>query len=175
MKPISMISAVAQNGVIGANNDMPWSVSTDLKFFRQTTTGKPVIMGRRTFQSICTTLGKPLPNRTNIVITRDTSFSHEDEAVLVVQSFADALTVANEVALSDGVEEIMVVGGGQIYREAMPQASTLYITRIHAEPEGDTKFPEIIADEWDLIEDTPFKRGEKDSASSSLEIYKRRG
>lgn len=175
MKPISMISAVAQNGVIGANNDMPWSVSTDLKFFRQTTTGKPVIMGRRTFQSICTTLGKPLPNRTNIVITRDTSFSHEDEAVLVVQSLADALTVANEVALRDGVEEIMVVGGGQIYREAMPQASTLYITRIHSEPEGDTKFPEIIADEWDLVEDTPFERGEKDSASSSLEIYKRRG
>ncbi|MES0870549.1 dihydrofolate reductase [Pseudovibrio sp. SCP19] len=172
MKQISMISAVAENGVIGANNDMPWSVSTDLKFFRKTTTGKPVIMGRRTFESICTTLGKPLPNRKNIVITRDPSYAYD--GVEVVSSLGDALTLANDIAENDDVDEIMIVGGGQIYKEAMPKASTLYITRIHAQPDGDTKFPEIHEDEWELAERTPFDRGEKDSADSSLEIYRRR-
>ncbi len=171
MKPISMISAVADNGVIGADNDMPWSVSTDLKFFRVTTTGKPVVMGRRTFESICARLGKPLPNRKNIVVTRDPNYAYE--GVEVVGNLGDALTLANDIAESDGVDEIMVVGGGQIYKAAMPQASTLYITRIHAEPEGDTKFPEINPDEWELSERTPFERGAKDSAESTLEIYRR--
>lgn len=172
MKQISMISAVAENGVIGANNDMPWSVSTDLKFFRKTTTGKPVIMGRRTFESICATLGKPLPNRKNVVITRDPNYAYE--GVEVVSSLGDALTLANDIAENDGVDEIMIVGGGQIYKEAMPKASTLYITRIHAQPDGDTKFPDIHEGEWDLAERTPFDRGENDSADSSLEIYRRK-
>nr|AOT83001.1 hypothetical protein [uncultured bacterium] len=173
MKRISMISAVAENGVIGANKDMPWSISTDLKFFRKTTTGKPVIMGRRTFESICSSLGKPLPNRTNIVITRDRTYAHEGAEV--VGNLKDALTFAEHVAEVEGVDEIMVVGGGQIYAEAMSSASTLYITRVHATPEGDTCFPKIDASEWDLTENTPFDRGEKDTADTSLEIYRRRG
>ncbi|SDR36096.1 dihydrofolate reductase [Pseudovibrio sp. Tun.PSC04-5.I4] len=173
MKRVSMISAVAENGVIGAKNDMPWSISTDLKFFRKTTTGKPVIMGRRTFESICNSLGKPLPNRTNIVITRDRTYAHDGAEV--VGSLKDALTFAEHVAETDGVDEIMIVGGGQIYAEAMPSASTLYITRVHAAPEGDTKFPEIHESEWELAERTPFDRGEKDTADTSLEIYKRLG
>ncbi len=172
MKQISIISAVAENGVIGANNGMPWSVSTDLKFFRKTTTGKPVIMGRRTFESIYSRLGKPLPNRKNIVITRDPNYANE--GVAVVNSLGDALTLANDIAENDGVEEIMIVGGGQIYKEAMPKASTLYITRIHAQPEGDTKFPDIRKGEWELAECTSFEHGEKDSAGSSLEIYRRK-
>ncbi|KZL21450.1 Dihydrofolate reductase type 3 [Pseudovibrio axinellae] len=172
MKEIAIISAVAENGVIGANNDMPWSVSTDLKFFRKTTVGKPVIMGRRTFESICATLGKPLPKRTNIIVTRDQTFTYD--GVEVVNSLGDALTLANDIAENDGVDEIMIVGGGQIYNKAMPKASTLYITRIHAEPDGDTNFPDIHENDWEMVERTPFVRGEKDSADSSLEVYRRR-
>ncbi|MTI19174.1 dihydrofolate reductase [Rhodobacteraceae bacterium RKSG542] len=168
MSFISMISAVAENGVIGADNDMPWHISTDLKFFKKTTLGKPVIMGRRTFQSI----GKPLPGRTNIVITRDSAF--KPEGALVVPSLEEAITLAQSSANVQGIDEIMVIGGGQIYAMAMPMANRLYITRVHAKPEGDTKFPDIREADWELVERTPFERGPKDTADTSLEIYQRR-
>ncbi|MDX5594063.1 dihydrofolate reductase [Pseudovibrio sp. SPO723] len=167
MTAIAMISAVAENGVIGADNDMPWSISTDLKFFRKTTMGKPVIMGRRTLLSI----GKPLPGRTNIVVTRDEGFAYE--GVTIARSVDEAIDLGLQVAREKTLDEIMIIGGGQIYLAAMPQATRLYITRVHAKPEGDTHFPEIAEDMWALKERTPFERGEKDTASTSLEIYER--
>ncbi|WP_310619114.1 dihydrofolate reductase [Flexibacterium corallicola] len=168
MVKISMISAVAENGIIGAGNDMPWHISTDLKFFKKTTMGKPIVMGRRTFQSI----GKPLPGRTNIVITRDSTF--QPEGVVTASGLDEGLDVAKAKAQETGVNEIMIMGGGQVYNMAMPHATKLYITRVHAKPEGDTLFPDIDNSDWQLSETLPFQRGEKDSADTSLEIYERR-
>lgn len=114
---------------------MPWHLSEDLKFFKRVTMGKPVIMGRKTFQSI----GKALPGRTNIVVTRDLSFEAED--VLVVSSVDEALHVARDVAHMQAADEIMVIGGAEIYGQSLPYADRLYVTEIDAEVDGDTFFP----------------------------------
>ncbi|WP_068085887.1 dihydrofolate reductase [Polycladidibacter stylochi] len=171
MALISLIAAVAENGVIGAANKMPWSISTDLKFFRSITMGKAIIMGRKTFLSI----GKALPGRRNIIISRDTSF--QANCTEVVASVEAALALCQS-ASPDGHEyardEVMVIGGGQIYQYAMPLAEKLYITRVLATPEGDTYFPEISLENWDLEETRCFERGAKDSADTRLEIYRRK-
>ncbi|WP_102866873.1 dihydrofolate reductase [Pseudovibrio exalbescens] len=168
MTAISMIAAVAENGVIGANNSMPWSISTDLKFFRRTTMGKPMIMGRRTLLSI----GRPLPGRTSIVVTRDPGFAFE--GVVVSHSVDAAIEAALSEAAAKNLDEIMIIGGGEVYREAMPRATRLYITRVHDRPEGDTFFPSLNEGDWELVERQPFERGEKDSAATSLEVFERK-
>ena len=134
--------AVADNNVIGLDNDMPWHVSTDLKRFKAMTMGKPLVMGRRTFQSI----GKPLPGRTNIVITRDDTFS--PDGVHVVKSIDDALEFAISKAKADGVDEVAVIGGGTIYNALWDRADRLYVTHVHAKPDGDTFLPSIDQDVW---------------------------
>ncbi len=141
---IALIAAVSENGVIGVNGDMPWRLSEDLKWFKKNTLGKPIIMGRKTFQSI----GKPLPGRSNIVITRDDSFAHED--VLVVRSISEALEVGKRIAVSDGSSEICIIGGGEIYAQTLPLASRLYLTRVMATLEGDVFFPEIDSRNWNI-------------------------
>ncbi len=134
---IAMIWAMAENRVIGRNNNLPWHLPNDLKYFKKLTTGKPVIMGRKTYESI----GKPLPNRINIVITRDETF--KADGVKVVNSVQDALDLAEAECLISGGEEVIVMGGEQIYKLCLPHADRLYITFVHANVDGDAFFPEF--------------------------------
>lgn len=144
---LAMIVAAAENHVIGRDNDLPWHLPNDLKYFKATTMGKPIVMGRKTYDSI----GRPLPGRPNIVITRNTEWQvapeHRD-AVTVVSSVEEALAAANRVAEEAGVEEVMVIGGAEIYRMLFDQADRLYLTRVHGEVEGDACFPELAASDW---------------------------
>ena len=127
---ISMIAAMADNRIIGKDNQMPWHLPADFAWFKRCTMGKPVVMGRKTFESI----GRPLPGRLNIVISRDASLSIE--GVTTVASIEQALEVAGEV------EEVMIIGGGAIYAACLPMANKLYVTHIEAEIDGDTQFPD---------------------------------
>jgi len=167
MVRISLIVAAAENGVIGKNNDMPWKISSDLQYFKKTTMNKPIIMGRKTFESI----GKPLPGRTNIVITRDTGFGAE--GVITAHSAQMALEVAKSIAEVKGHKEVMVIGGAQIYELCLPEADRLYLTRIHAEIEGDTYFPELKASQWLEYSREDHYAGEKDSHDYSFIVLDR--
>jgi len=137
---IALIAAVAENGVIGRAGGLPWRLSGDLKHFKAVTLGKPVVMGRKTFQSI----GKPLPGRTNIVVTRDPDF--RADGIETVPDLAAALERAQEIAGADG--EVMVIGGGDVYRQALPSADRLYLTEVHAAPDGDAHFPAFDRAGW---------------------------
>jgi dihydrofolate reductase len=139
---ISLIAALSDNRIIGRDNKMPWHLPRDLKYFKHVTMGKPIVMGRKTFDSV----GKPLPGRTNIVVTRQSAW--QMHGVHVVHSLGEAMAFAQRLPLIDGNEEVMVIGGAQIYREVLPQAHRLYLTQIHAHFEGDAFFPEIREDEW---------------------------
>ena len=135
---ISLIAAMGKNRVIGKNNSLPWHLPAEMKFFKETTKNKPVIMGRKTFESI----GKPLPNRKNIIITRDQNF------------MADGCTVVNSVdeALKESEgNEVMIIGGAQIYKEFLSKANKIYLTIIDENFDGDTFFPEYNEDEWEEI------------------------
>ncbi|WP_142848069.1 dihydrofolate reductase [Telmatospirillum sp. J64-1] len=140
MSILSLIVAAAENGVIGRGNQLPWHLPGDLKWFKAKTLGKPVVMGRKTFQSI----GKPLPGRPNIVVTRDRSFAAE--GITVAHSLQDGLHQAE--SLLDGGDEVMVIGGAEIFRECLPLARRLYLTEVHAEVEGDVYLPEIDRGQW---------------------------
>ncbi|MCK5893497.1 MAG: dihydrofolate reductase [Endozoicomonadaceae bacterium] len=139
---LAMIAALAENNTIGINNKLPWHLPGDLLYFKAITMGKPVIMGRKTFDS----LGKPLSGRTNIVITRDGEYQRE--GVSIVYSLEEAMILAEDIALINGYEEAMVIGGEQIYRKALPLADRLYLTRIHRSVEGDAFFPKLEPSEW---------------------------
>lgn len=147
---ISVIVAIAQNNVIGANNQLLWHISADLKRFKALTTGHTVIMGRKTYQSI----GRPLPNRKNIVISRNASFIAE--GCTVCTSLNEAIKLcANET-------EVFIMGGGEIYRQALPLANKLYLTKVHGSYNGDTFFPEIDTNKWCIIleqQGTPTAEG----------------
>lgn len=146
---ISMIVAVARNGVIGHANDLIWHISEDLRRFKAITTGHPVIMGRKTFESI----GRPLPGRTNVVISRNENF--RPEGCLVVDSFEKA------VAMFPPDEEAFVIGGAQVYAQVLPIADRLYLTEIEADYEGDTRFPDWDRSAWTLSSEQRFPRGER--------------
>jgi dihydrofolate reductase len=143
--PLAVIVAAAENGVIGRNNALPWHLSEDLKYFKRVTMGKPIVMGRKTFESI----GRPLPGRTNIVITRNARF--HAEGVKVVASLTEALALAADIAVIDGARELVVIGGAEIYREAIPGADRLYLTEVHAQVEGDAYLPEIDWRQWQEV------------------------
>ena len=142
---LSLIWAMAQNRVIGRNNSLPWYLPEDLKYFKKITLGKPVIMGRKTYESI----GKPLPGRTNIVITRNADY--QAEGIKVVNDLQAALDICESIAVIDGNHEVCVIGGAEIYRHAFPQADRLYLTQVHADVEGDTYFPEFNWNDWQEI------------------------
>ncbi|MDG2500796.1 MAG: dihydrofolate reductase [Porticoccaceae bacterium] len=142
---LSLIVAVSRNGVIGLNNQLPWHLPEDLKYFKSVTMGKPIVMGRKTYDSI----GRPLPGRTNIVITRDAHWSAP--GVEVAQTLEDALKLGEAACAAAGVEEIMVIGGEQIYRMTLDSADRLYLTQVDAEVEGDAFFPEIDASIWQQV------------------------
>lgn len=142
-KPIiSIVVACADNHVIGINNQMPWHIPADFKHFKAVTMGKPCIMGRKTFESILASLGKPLPGRVNIVISRrNTQYS----GALTVQNLEEAI----EQAIKTGAEEVCIVGGGQIYGQSLDQnlVNRIYLTQVHQSPEGDAFFP-ALGTEW---------------------------
>ncbi len=167
MVKLSLIVAVAENGVIGKDNGLPWRISSDMKYFKETTMGKPVIMGRKTFQSI----GRPLPGRTNIVITRDTSFA--PEGVIPAFTLEMALDVGKSLARAKGVDEVMVIGGAEIYALTLPDADRLYLTRVHGAVEGDATFPDLDPDDWLIASEQRFPAGEKDSHDYSLIVLDR--
>ena len=144
--PVAMIVAMSRNRVIGVEGKLPWYLPEDLKFFKAATQGKPLVMGRATFDSI----GKPLPNRLNIVVTRNTSFYHE--GVRVCHDLAEAIEIADHQAMLDGSEEIMVIGGGNIYSQALGITQRLYVTEVDVDISGDTWFPSLSDEEWAEVE-----------------------
>lgn len=166
---ISLIAAVAANGVIGDGGGMPWRLSTDMKRFKALTMGKPVVAGRKTFE----TFGKPLPGRTNIVVTRQADY--RPEGTLVAESLDQALALARAVAEAAGGDEVMVLGGGQIYAAAIGAADRLYITHVAAEPAGNTHFPPIDPAHWRAVSREAVAAGEKDSAATVFTVYERVG
>jgi dihydrofolate reductase len=155
--------------VIGAGGKMPWRLSTDMKRFRRLTLGKPVIMGRKTF----TSMGKPLDGRYNIVVTRQAGFVAD--GVLAVPTLDAAIRAATENATAAGGDEVMVIGGGEVYAAALPLADRLYITHVAAAPEGDARFPFIDPGRWRPTASERNPAGEKDSAATSFVVYERLG
>lgn len=165
---ISLIVAVAENGVIGRDGGLPWRLPSDLKTFRRLTMDKPMIMGRRTYQSI----GRPLDGRDSIVVTRDPHF--EVEGVSTCDSLSDALTMGRIMATTRGADEIMVIGGAGIFEASLPVADRIYMTLVHASPAGDTYFKRPGEAEWREVRQEPLPQGPKDEFASTLFIYERR-
>ncbi len=161
--PVAIVVAISDNGVIGKDDWMPWRLSTDMKRFKALTMGNPVIMGRKTFDSI----GKPLPGRLNIVITRNREWSVD--GVKTANSLQDAIELAQKGPKNAG--EICVIGGGQIYAEALPIADRLHVTHVLAEIDGDTRFPAIDPAFWRPISSEDVPAGEKDSHPTRYVVY----
>jgi dihydrofolate reductase len=167
---VAIFAAVAENGVIGRDNGLPWRLSSDLKRFKAVTMGKPVIMGRKTWEGLPR---RPLPGRLNIVVTRDSNFG-SDEAI-VAHSLGEALARAEAWAREEaGVDETCVIGGGEIYRQAMALADRLYITHVLAKPDGDTLFPAIDPAIWEQVSAEDHPAGEKDSHAMRFAVYARK-
>ncbi len=164
---LSMMVAKASNNVIGRDNKLPWYLPNDLKYFKQVTFGKPVIMGRKTWES----LKGPLPGRTNIVITRQPDYLAD--GAKVVASLDDAVAMAENVAFIEGQEEAVIMGGAEIYSLALPQAERLYLTEVHANVEGDTFFPEYDASEWQQIAREDFAAEGPNPYDYSFVVYER--
>ena len=167
--PVSIIAAVARNGIIGSEGTMPWQLSTDLRRFKALTLGKPVVMGRLTFESI----GRPLPGRENFVVSRRQGY--RPERVTVVASLEAALAEARSAARRTGAGEVFVIGGGAIYEAALPLVDRLHITHVAAEPEGDTRFPAIDPAAWVRVAEEHVPAGERDTAATLYAVYERAG
>ena len=162
---ISLIVAAGTNNAIGKDNQLLWHLPKDLQFFKKTTWAMPVIMGRKTFESLS---GKPLQGRLNIIITRQKDW--QPEGVTVVHSLKDAIFVA----ASADYKEVYVAGGGEIYKEALPKAHKVYLTRVQTSPEADTFFPELPPDELQLLSDETFPQNEKHVYPYSFQLWERR-
>ncbi len=165
---IVFVVAVAENGVIGRDNAMPWHLRSDLKRFKRITMDRPVVMGRKTFASI----GRPLPGRTNIVVTRDAAF--QAPGVVVAPSLDAAREVARGDALRRFVTEIMVIGGADIFAQWLPLADRLEVTEVHATPDGDTVLAPMDPAEWEEVARARHARGDGDTADFSYVTWRRR-
>ena len=159
---ISLVVAASTNNVIGSDGGLPWHLPDDLRHFKRLTTGKPVVMGRRTFESI----GRPLPNRRNIVMTRDPDYVAP--GCDVVSSVREALD------LLEDTDEVMIIGGGQVYRDFLPHADRIYLTRVQADVEGDTYFPDIDEAGWRLVSSEPHAADEKHAYAFDVMVFERR-
>ena len=164
---IVLVAAIGSNHVIGRGGQLPWHIRSDLQHFKRLTINRPVVMGRHTFESI----GKVLPGRTNIVLSRD--FSVPAPGALIATSFDAALGAARSDAKKRGVNEIMVIGGSSIFERTMPMATRLEITHVHASPEGDRFFPEIDPAQWQLRSRTEHPAGPHDDHAFTTAIYDR--
>ncbi len=165
---IALIVAAAENGVIGRVGQLPWRMPSDLKTFRRLTMGKPIIMGRKTFQSI----GKPLDGRDNIVVTSDPSFA--PQGVLLAASLDAAVDQALSLAVARSASEIMIIGGAQIYAQGMDQADRIYLTRIAAAPDGDAFFKTPDPALWRIAEEAPIPPDARDEHRATLVVYERK-
>ena len=162
-----MIAGVAQNGVIGNDQAIPWRVPSDMAFFRKTTMGKPIVMGRKQFE----TVGRPLPGRTNIVVTRQQGY--QPDGVLVVHDLDTAIEQARRIAQAEGVEEIMIIGGGELYAQLMARADRLYISHMDLAPEGDVLFPPIAPEQWAVVDLPETVPSPKDETTYRVKVYDR--
>ena len=165
---IVLVAAIGENNVIGREGQLPWRIKSDLQYFRALTLNRPVVMGRRTFEAI----GKLLQKRTNIVVTRDLGLLAA--GAMLATSIDAALSAAGDDAKKRGVDEIMVIGGSDIFNAVMPQADRLEITHVHASPAGDVFFPAIDAEVWREVSRREFPAGPQDSASFAIASYVRR-
>jgi dihydrofolate reductase len=159
---LSLVVAASSNNVIGRDGGLPWHLPDDLRHFKRLTTGKPVIMGRNTFESI----GRPLPDRRNIVMTRDPGYVAD--GCEVVSSIGDA------VDLVAGEPEAMIIGGGQVYRDFLPLADRIYLTRVQAEVEGDTFFPEIDETTWRMVSSEHHAADDRHQHEFDMIVFERR-
>jgi len=164
---IALVVAIARNGVIGAGGDLVWRISDDLKWFKKTTLGKPIVMGRKTYESI----GRPLPGRDNIVISRQPDFA--PEGVIVARTVDEALQLAREWARASEADEICVIGGGEIYAQTLPLADRLYLTRVDAEPEGDVFFPDLDIGDWAVHRESVAEKNERNEHACEFFILDR--
>jgi dihydrofolate reductase len=160
---ISAIVAAAENYVIGDGADIPWRLSSDLKYFKRTTLNHHVIMGRKTYES----MGRPLPKRTNVVLTRDPFYI--GTGIVVARSLEEGL----QIALDNGEEEVFIIGGGEIYRQSLPYLDKIYRTRVAASPKGDTFFPELPDGEWQLASVEAHTADEKNEYDYTFEVWER--
>jgi dihydrofolate reductase len=162
-----LVAAVGENGVIGRDGGLPWRLKSDLRHFRAATIGKPIVMGRKTFHSI----GRPLPGRTNIVVSRDSSFAQP--GVVVAPSLDAALAVARGDALRRGADEIAVIGGADIYAQTIERADRLVVTRVKLQPAGETRFPDIDPACWTQVHCSEHPAGPDDEAGFAVLVYQR--
>lgn len=160
----SLIAAATENNVIGKNNDLPWHLPDDMKFFVQTTKGHHILMGRKNLESF----GKLLPKRTNIILTRDPDFTYE--GAVIFHDLKEAFLFAEQ----NGEDELMVIGGGEIYKQALPFADRIYLTRIHTEIEGDTFFPEFNQENWKVIHEEYHPKDEKHQYDFTFYTFERK-
>ena len=159
---ISLVVAAANNHVIGSDGDLPWHLPDDLRSFKRITTGKPIVMGRKTHESI----GRPLPGRQNIVLTRDAAYA---------TAGCDVATSAEEaLALAGDADEVMVIGGGEIYRAFLPVADRIYLTRVDAEIAGDTEFPPLDETEWELVSSEAHPADSRHAYAFEMMRYERK-
>jgi dihydrofolate reductase len=166
--PIAMIAGVARNGVIGADGTIPWKIPSDMAYFKRVTMGKPIVMGRKQYESV----GRPLPGRTNIVVTRQPGYVRE--GVEVFATLEAGLDRGRQVAARDGAPEVMVIGGGEIYAQALDRAARLYISHIALDPAGDVVFPAIDPEIWRVVDEPEVVPSDKDTAAFRIRVYERR-
>jgi dihydrofolate reductase len=165
---VALIAGVAENGVIGAGDRIPWRIPSDMGFFKRTTMGKPIIMGRKQYEIF----NRPLPGRTNIVVSRRPGY--QPEGVIVINDLAAAIEHGRSIAAADGADEVMVIGGGEIYAQAMPLADRLYISHVALAPEGDVVFPPIDPAVWKVVDTPTVESSSKDEAAFAVRVYERR-
>lgn len=164
---LSLICAMSENRTIGRDNSLPWHLSEDLKYFKRVTMGCPIVMGRKTWESI----GRPLPGRTNIVISRNKNYLAE--GARVVDSLEVAIELAKEITLADGKEEAFIIGGAGLYQAALSQAQRFHLTRVHASVEGDTHLSDFDESEWNEISREDFKKSESNPYDYSICLLER--
>lgn len=161
---LSLLLAADENNVIGKDNQLPWHLPGDLKYFKNQTWGMPILMGRKTFESI----GKPLQGRKSIVITRNKSWQHEN--VDVVHSVEEAISKAKEY----GAKEIFVIGGSEIFTTSFKEANRIYLTRVHHQFDGDAFFPEVTTDEWNLMQSRFCSADDKNAYAHTFQVWERK-
>lgn len=173
---LSLIVAAAENNVIGRGGELPWRLPADLAHFKRLTMGAAILMGRKTYDSI----GRPLPGRKSIVLTRDTAWRAIHDEVLVAESLDMAIEVAIEVAIAlaaqnevQNADEVFVIGGGEIYRLALPKADRVYLTRVHTTVEGDATFPTLNATEWRLTSSESHPADDRNEHPCTFEVWER--
>lgn len=163
---ISLIVAVSENGVIGKSNEIPWHLPRDLKHFKELTRGNTVVMGRKTFESIMARLGKPLPERKNVILTRQKDFFAPPECVIAA-SWEEVMKKTSKDP------EVFVCGGEAVYAHALPFAERMYLTRVHAEVEGESRFPEVGWGQWRRVYEEQWPADDKNPLSATYQVYDR--